>query len=51
MESEAVQCPSCGHMCEPVKVAGHTQCPFCTRVIDECCSGETVEIVDESESK
>ena len=49
LPSEWAVCPRCKHTVTPVAVAGHTQCPNCNQVIDECCSGESVSIRSEAE--
>lgn len=47
-DQDSMQCQRCGHLMVPVTVAGHTQCPYCHQVVDECCSGETVGIQEET---
>lgn len=42
-------CQRCHATVVPVDVAGHTQCPDCNQVIDECCSGESVSHTAEAE--
>jgi uncharacterized CHY-type Zn-finger protein len=49
LPQEPTQCQRCRHIVVPVDVAGHTQCPYCQSVIDECCSGETIGLRAESE--
>lgn len=44
-----MSCPRCHHQVKPVEVAGHTQCPYCHSVIDECCTGETIGMAAETD--
>ena len=36
-------CPRCMVRMNVVNVHGHTQCPACHCVIDDCCQGETID--------
>lgn len=49
LPNELTVCQRCQHEITPIDVAGHTQCPNCNQVIDECCSGESASHVAESE--
>ena len=35
-------CPRCMVSMNVINVHGHTQCPACNCVIDDCCQGETI---------
>lgn len=43
-------CPYCRAPLEVVTiVAGHVQCPVCHKVIEECCTGETISMAAETD--
>jgi hypothetical protein len=46
----AERCPHCGWLQHPIVVAGHVQCGHCHSVLEACCSGETMQIAEESKA-
>ena len=36
-------CPNCMSALKPIDVHGHTQCPTCKCVIQDCCQGEVAD--------
>ena len=36
-------CPNCMSALRPIDVHGHTQCPTCKCVIQDCCQGEVAD--------
>lgn len=46
---DIVTCLWCRQETVPLQIAGHSECEHCHKIIDECCSGETLELQAEAE--
>ena len=44
------RCPRCQSPLKMVQVHGHGQCMYCKAVIDDCCQGETCQVLSPSGS-
>ncbi len=50
IDKDIIFCPYCGQLSKIVWVHGHGQCSVCKTTVDECCRGEIIGNIENSDS-